>query len=115
MSSGQKSSITKITSMLCIKTSKKPSTLLKLKGYGIQGKLLKWIVNFLKDRKQRVHVDGSSSEWAEVTSGIPRGSILGPLLFIYINDLPDVVHSFIKLFADDAKLYAVVNKPETQP
>ena len=82
----------------------------KLKGYSIQGKLLEWIENFLKDRKQRVQVDGSSSEWADVTSGIPQGSVLGPLLFlVYINNLPDVVHSFIKLFADDAKLYAVVN------
>ena len=84
--------------------------LTKLKGYGIQAKLLNWIENFLKNRKQRVQVDGSSSEWADVTSGIPQGSVLGPTLFsIYINDLPDVVHSFVKLFADDAKLYAVVN------
>ena len=81
----------------------------KLKGCGIQGKLLKWIENFLKNRKQRVQVNGSSSEWVDVTSGIPQGSVLGPLLFlIYINDLPDVVHSFIKLFVDNAKLYAVV-------
>ena len=79
--------------------------LLKLKGYGIQGRLLKWIENFLKDRKQRVQVDGESSEWADVTSGIPQGSVFRPTLsLIYINDLPDVVHSFVKLFADDAKL-----------
>ena len=82
----------------------------KLKGYGIQGNPLKWIENFLKDRKQRVQVEGSSSEWADVTSGIPQGSVFGPLLIlIYINDLPGVEHSFIKLFADDAKLYAVLN------
>ena len=55
-------------------------------------------------------MDGASSDWADVTSGIPQGSVLGPTLcLIYINDLPDVVHSFVKLFADDAKLYAVVN------
>ena len=55
-------------------------------------------------------MDGSSSEWADVTSGISQGSMLGPTLFlIYINDLPDMVCSFFKLFADDAKLYAVVN------
>ena len=59
----------------------------------------------MKDRKQRVQVDRSSWEWTDVTSGI-----LGPLLFlIYIKDFPDVVHSFIKLFADDARGYAVVN------
>ena len=82
----------------------------KLKGYVIQVKLLKWIKNFLKDRKQRVQVDRSSSEWTNVTSGIPQGIVLGPLLFlIYINDLPGVDHRFIKLFADHAKLYAVVN------
>ena len=64
----------------------------------------------MKHRKQRVQVDGSSSDWADVTSGIPQDSVLGPTLFlIYINDLPDVVHNFEKLFADDAKLYAVVN------
>ena len=81
--------------------------LTKLKGYGFKGKLLTWVENFLKNRKQ---VDGSSSDLADVTSGIPLGSVLGPTLFlIYINDLPDVVHNFVKLFADDAKLYAVVN------
>ena len=52
----------------------------------------------------------TSSDWADVTSAIPQGSVLRPTLFlIYINDLPDVVHNFVKLFADDAKLYAVVN------
>ena len=78
--------------------------------YGFKGKLLTWVENFLKNRKQRVQVDGSSSDWADVNSGIPQGSVYGPTLFlIYINDLPDVVHNFVKLFADDAKLYAVVN------
>ena len=84
--------------------------LTKLKDYGFKGKLLTWVENFLKNRKQRVQVDGSSSDWADVTSGIPQGSVLGPTLFIiYVNDLPDVVHNFVKLFADDAKLYAVAN------
>ena len=84
--------------------------LTKLKGYGFKGKLLTWVENFLQNRKQRVQVDGSSSDWTDVTSSIPQGSSLGPTLFlIYINDLPDVVHNFVKLFADDAKLYAVVN------
>ena len=82
----------------------------KLKGYGIQGNVIKWVEDFLKDRKQRVQISGSSSEWTDVTSGIPQGSVLGPTLFlVYINDLPDVVHSMVKLFADDAKVSAVVN------
>ena len=82
----------------------------KLKGYGIQGNVIKRVEYFLKDRKQRVQISGSSSEWTDVTSGIPQGSVLGPTIFlVYINDLPDVVHSMVKLFADDAKVSAVVN------
>ena len=58
-----------------------------------------------KCRKQRVVINGKSSKWSDVLSGIPQGSILGPLLFIiYINDLPGVVGSVCKLFADDCKL-----------
>lgn len=85
----------------------------KLQGYGIEGNILKWIEDFLSQRKQRVVVGGSQSEWSNVTSGIPQGSVLGPTLFlIYINDLPDVVRCMVKLFADDTKLYAVVNNQQ---
>ncbi|KAK3098476.1 hypothetical protein FSP39_019799 [Pinctada imbricata] len=87
----------------------------KLKGYGIGGNLLSWIESFLTERKQRVVLNGSESNWSNVTSGIPQGSVLGPTLFlIYINDLPDVVHNIVKLFADDTKLYSVVNNHEQQ-
>ena len=80
--------------------------LLKLKSNGISGNVLKWITNFLTNHKQRVTMNGVSSEWTNVTSGVPQGSVLGPLLFIiYINDLPNAVKSHCKLFADDAKLY----------
>ena len=78
----------------------------KLEKYGITGNLLKWLKNFLNDRKQKVVINGKFSKWSDVLSGIPQGSILGPLMFIiYINDLPGVVGSVCKLFADDCKLY----------
>lgn len=64
------------------------------------------MTDILSCRKQCVTLNGVSSDWTSVTSGVPQGSVLGPLLFIiYINDLPDVVKSHCKLFADDAKLY----------
>ena len=76
----------------------------------IRGKILNWIKEFLSAREQRVIVNGSQSSWKDVTSGIPQGSVLGPVLFlVFINDLPDVIEMLIKLFADDAKIYAVVS------
>ena len=82
----------------------------KLKGYGISGNILEWIKNFLSERKQKVVLNGSNSKWTDVTSGIPHGSVLGPILFtIYINYLSVVVQNVAKLFADDTKLYATVN------
>ena len=80
--------------------------LMKIEKLGITGNLLKWIKDFLTNRQQRVLINGISSEWTEVSSGVPQGSVLGLLLFIlYVNDLPSEVSSFWKLFADDAKLY----------
>ena len=81
----------------------------KLYAYGIRGNLLQWIQNFLTDRKQKVIVQGEESQWADVASGIPQGSVLGPVLFlIYINDLPDVVKKFVTIFAYDTKEHAVI-------
>ena len=80
--------------------------LAKLKGYGIKGELLKWIETFLTCRKHRVLVNGAASSWSEVVSGVPQGSVLGPILFIlYINDLINVVTCDINIFADDTKIY----------
>ena len=78
----------------------------KLKAYGIQNNMLSWIESFLSERKQRVRVNTAYSDYAPVTSGIPQGSILGPLLFIiFINDLPNDTSCPCKIFADDTKLY----------
>ena len=78
----------------------------KIKCLGIDGNIYKWIKDFLTNRKQRVTLNGKSSKWSSVTSGVPQGSVLGPVLFIlYINDLPERVKSHCVLFADDAKLY----------
>ena len=78
----------------------------KLDHYGIRGTTLNWIQNFLTNRTRNVVVDGSSSESARVKSGVPQGTVLGPLLFLtYINDLPSTVSSQVRLFADDCLLY----------
>ena len=62
--------------------------------------------NISNTRSQWVVINGQSSEWTDISSGVPQGSVLGPLLFIlYVNDLPDEVKPYCKLFADDAKLY----------
>ncbi|MEW8545255.1 MAG: reverse transcriptase family protein [Candidatus Thiodiazotropha sp.] len=83
--------------------------LTKLKGYGIRGKIHVWIRDFLTGRKQRVVVNGANSSWRSVTSGIPQGSILGPILFlIFINDLPEVLSCLVKFYADDAKIYSPI-------
>ena len=82
----------------------------KLRSYGISGKLLAWIESFLSERRQQVTLGGHRSNLVPVVSGVPQGSVLGPLLFLlFVNDLPDAVDFPIKLFADDAKLFSGVS------
>ena len=84
--------------------------LTKLQGYGVRCQVLKWVEDFLSDRDQYVSVNNKNSEHIPVTSGVPQGSVLGPILFIYfINDLPEVVKCVSKIFADDTKVYSMIN------
>ena len=73
---------------------------------GINGNILKWIKNFLQGRTQQVIVEGHHSNSISITSGVPQGTVLAPLLFLcYINDLPTNINSKIKLYADDVLIY----------
>ena len=83
----------------------------KLKAYGVNNRMLRWVEAFLKDGKQCVVLGDIESSWEEVTSSVPQGSVLGPFLFVvYINDLPDCLENECKMYADDNKVLAV-NKP----
>ena len=78
----------------------------KLEAYGINKTLLRWLEKFLSSRKIRVQLDGFTTLWAEVLRGVPQGSVLGIILFlIYVNELPELIKSSIKLFADDSKVW----------
>ena len=82
----------------------------KLKTYGIDGKTLKNLENYLTDCQPRVVLNGRTSSWQNIYAGVPQGSVLGPLLFlIYINDLPAGLTSVCKIFADDTSLFSKVN------
>ena len=84
----------------------------KLKQNGVCGSLITLLSNYLFNRRQRVILNGYSSNYTPILSGVPQGSVLGPLLFlIYINDLETDIKSKIKFFADDTMLFSVVHDP----
>ena len=92
-----------------------PHELLKSKffSYGIDGKTIKWIDAFLCYRQQRVVVNGVKSDWAPVVSGVPQGTVLGPLLFsLHINDITSDIESEIRLFADNCVCYREIKNVE---
>jgi len=81
--------------------------ILKLNSYGIGDKLKRWIRNFLTGRTMQVGVRGTFSKQRPVLSGVPQGSVIGPLLFLlYINELPTIIKNKVRMFADDTKIWS---------
>ena len=84
----------------------------KMRQNGVSGRLLKLFQNFLNNRKQRVVLNGFPADYSTIESGVPQGSVLGPLLFlIYINDLEGNIKSNVNFYADDTMLFSIVNYP----
>ena len=87
----------------------------KLNAIGIRGPLLRWFEDYLNDREQAVVIKGKMSSYKAVQSGVPQGSVLGPLLFlVYINDIVKDIESLVKLFADDTSMYLRLNDGVTR-
>ena len=85
----------------------------KLSAFGVKGKILSWITDFLSDWKQQVVVNGAKSKQSEVVSGVVQGSILGPALFVlYISDIDEGISSTLQKFADDSKMYRKITSIE---
>jgi len=90
-----------------------PRLLGKLHYYGIRGQMLTWFSSCLLNHYQRVVVNGSQSSWSDVISGVPQGSVLGPLLFLlYINNITGNMQSNIRLFADDCIVYRTIRSQD---
>ena len=81
----------------------------KLHQYGIRGNALSWIQAFLGNRSQTVVIEGEESGSVPLSSGVPQGSVLGPILFlVFINDLPEKLSTQVRLFADDTAVYLTI-------
>ena len=84
----------------------------KLEALGLRNPLLQWFESYLENRWQRVVIEGQTSDWERTSSGVPQGSVLGPLLFlIYINDITDDLETCPFIFVDDTTLLDVVDNP----
>ena len=82
-------------------------------SFGIHDIVLKWFESFLSDRKQRVVLNGHKSMTIPVTSGVPQGSVLGPLLFtMFVNEIPSIVSSPVLMFADDTKSFELLERDD---
>ena len=85
--------------------------LYKLQKMGLNGSILAWITNYLSGRRQQVVVHGCASDIGFTNSGVPQGSVLGPLLFlVYINDITESLESDVYIFADDTSIFTRLNK-----
>ena len=102
---------------ICKKTLKRFSKRIYKNKTKIDRRVISWVYEFLNNRTQRVKLGNSVSDIGNITSGVPQGSIIGPLLFlIFINDLPSNISSRIRLFADDCILYREIkDRQDTIP
>ena len=101
----------KQTDLILLRQCCSRKIIIKLHFYGIRGNILNWIKDFLDNRTQSVILNCTNSDNIAVSSGVPQGLVLGPILFLaYINDLPKQVRSRVRLFADDTAMYLALDK-----
>ena len=116
MDCGQESYIVQLDFSAAFDRVSHDGVILKLRSAGVGGCLLSICREFLTDRRQRVVVDGASSEWIPIVSGVPQGSVFGPLLFVlYTSEMFDLVENRFFTYADDSTLRAVIRRSSDRP